>query len=167
MVKAIRIISVTLLILWMSFIFFLSAQSAEESSDTSGGLIEAILKIFYPNFEKLAMIKQTEIISSLQFFVRKAAHFTIYGVLGIFSFFSFVTYKQMTVVLRITLSSALCLLYSVTDEIHQLFVAGRSGELRDVMIDFCGGMLAIAFLYLIIRLSKFKGVLAYEKKGAF
>ena len=35
----------------------------------------------------------------------------------------------------------LCLLTALTDETIQLFVPGRSGELRDVWIDFAGGVL--------------------------
>ncbi len=34
------------------------------------------------------------------------------------------------------------LIYAFTDEIHQLFVPGRTGSLRDVSIDFSGMLIA-------------------------
>jgi VanZ family protein len=40
--------------------------------------------------------------------------------------------------------------YAVTDEVHQLFVSGRSGEVRDILIDTIAGALGIA-LYLGLR----------------
>ena len=39
------------------------------------------------------------------------------------------------------ISLLICLIYAFSDEIHQLFVLGRSGEFRDVLIDFCGSIL--------------------------
>ena len=41
----------------------------------------------------------------------------------------------------------LAVFYAVSDELHQTFVFGRSGNLRDVAIDFVGILAAIVFLY--------------------
>ena len=41
----------------------------------------------------------------------------------------------------------LAVLYAVSDELHQTFVFGRSGNLSDVAIDFVGILTAIIFLY--------------------
>lgn len=164
MVKAVRTISIILLFCWMGFIFLLSSQNASDSSNTSAEFIIAFMRLIYPNFETFSLAKQLELVSNLQFFVRKAAHFTIYGILGAFSFLSFITYKEIKPYLRLLISLSVCLVYSITDEIHQLFVVGRSGEIRDVCIDFCGSLLAVAILYLIVNFSRFKGVLEYEKK---
>ena len=46
------------------------------------------------------------------------------------------------------------LLYACSDEIHQTFVAGRSGEVLDVLIDTVGGSLATILYYLIYRRKK-------------
>lgn len=164
MVKFFRIISLILLFCWMVFIFLLSSQNASDSSNTSAGFISSFMRLFYPDFETLTLVKQLEFVGSLQFFVRKAAHFTIYGILGGFSFFSFITYKGLKPYLRLLISLSVCLVYSITDEIHQLFVVGRSGEIRDVCIDFCGSLLAVAILYFMVKFSRFNGVLKYEKK---
>jgi VanZ family protein len=37
-------------------------------------------------------------------------------------------------------AALLALLYGMTDEFHQLFVAGRSADLRDVIADGLGGL---------------------------
>jgi VanZ family protein len=49
----------------------------------------------------------------------------------------------------------------VSDELHQLAVAGRSGEVRDVLIDFCGALLGIAFFTLLTKVLKFKFIKKY------
>ena len=135
-------------------IFYLSAQNADESSQTSGSVIISLSEKFYPNFDALTKEEQAEVIESFQFIARKTAHFSIYGVLGFLSFLTFISYRKLGIIVRISLSAAVCLLYAVSDEIHQLFVVGRSCEVRDVFIDFCGALLAIAAASLISRCVK-------------
>lgn len=154
--KFLRIISVVLLICWMFLIFSLSSQNAETSSGTSGKVIETILRIFISNFDSLTDTAQQELIAPLQFFVRKGAHFMEYAVLGVFSFFTYITYTKIPLKFRLIIIPATCLLFSISDEIHQLFVPGRSGEIRDVCIDFCGSLLSIGILTFIARTKKFK-----------
>ncbi|MGN0494047.1 MAG: VanZ family protein [Acutalibacteraceae bacterium] len=140
-----------MLCLWMTLIFCFSSQNADESSETSGSLIAAVAEIFYPSFEELTDEEQAQVIESFQFIARKTAHFSIYGVLGLLSYLTFVSYRRLRLAFRVSLSGAVCLLYAVSDEIHQMFVPGRSCEVRDVCIDFCGSMLAIGAALLISR----------------
>ena len=84
-----------LLCLWMMLIFSFSSQNADASSQTSGSVIETVADIFYPEFSDLSEEKQIEIISALQFIVRKAAHFTLYAILGVISFLSVVSYRNL------------------------------------------------------------------------
>ena len=44
--------------------------------------------------------------------------------------------------------------YAATDEIHQLFVPGRSGQVTDVMLDSAGCLLGCLLLCTIYHLSK-------------
>lgn len=138
----------------MALIFYLSSQNAAISSETSGSVIETVADIFYPDFSKFSDEKQAEIISSLQFIVRKAAHFSLYAVLGVLSFLSVISYRDLKYKFRILLSAVICLIYAASDEFHQLFVAGRSAEIRDVCIDFCGSLIAITVLALLSRYIK-------------
>ena len=41
------------------------------------------------------------------------------------------------------------MVYASSDEIHQIFVSGRSGNIKDVIIDTCGSYLGIFFTYTI------------------
>ena len=135
-------------------IFSLSSQNAETSSQTSGSVIESVAEIFYPGFSDMTETQQNEIIGTFQFIVRKTAHFTLYAVLGALSFLSVISYRSLKYRLRIFLSAGICLLYAASDEFHQLFVAGRSGEIRDICIDFCGSLLAITVLAILSRCIK-------------
>ena len=47
-------------------------------------------------------------------------------------------------------TSVFCLVYAITDEIHQIFVPGRAGMVRDVIIDLFGAMIG-AGVFLLIR----------------
>lgn len=142
-IKAFRLITSVLLIAWMALIFSMSAQNATESDKTSGNVIECFLSVFYPGFDGLSEVSKAELISPFQFIARKTAHFSAYAVLGLLSFLTVISYRNLKFGVRTALSGAICLLYAVSDEIHQLFVPGRSGEIRDVCIDFCGSLLMI------------------------
>ncbi len=161
MIKFVRFISPILLVSLMTVIFLLSHQPANESSQTSSTVIRFFAEIFISDFENLSNAEQLEIISSLQFIVRKGAHFSAYFVLGIFSFFTFLTYRSPAFLWRSLISISVCFAFSVSDEIHQLFVPGRSGEIKDVLIDTGGSFLAILILFLvfnsIFKKQKFKG----------
>ena len=52
-----------------------------------------------------------------------------------------------------------CLLYAISDEIHQLFINERSGQVTDVLVDMSGAIIASIFLYLIIKIKKRKSKL--------
>ena len=128
------------------------------------GFIETLLKFFYPGFDGLSAFRKEELISSLQFAARKSAHCSIYGVLGVFSFLTFVSYRRIAYSARIIISLAVCLIWAVSDEIHQLFVDGRSCEFRDMAIDWCGVFFGIAVFYILrVILCKIKS----KKKNKF
>ena len=153
--KKFRVITVILTIALCVLIFMLSHQNSEKSSATSRGLIAKFVAIFVDDFEELPLERQEELCAPFQFIVRKSAHFIAYFSLGILSFLSVLTY-QKSLKFKLLLSGAFCFLYSVSDEIHQLFVKGRSGEIRDVFIDTCGAVLGILLVYCILRFKKSK-----------
>lgn len=161
MLKYFRITVLALLIGWMILIFCLSSQTAEASSETSGETVSIIINLFIPGFDELPETEQLKIMENFQFIVRKTAHFAIFAILGGLSFLNVVTYKNIAFKFRFILSSLFCLVYAVSDELHQLIVPGRSGEIRDVLIDFGGALIGIAFLSLIVKISKFKFIKKY------
>lgn len=156
MLKIFRVITVILTLSVMTFIYYMSSQTANDSSQTSRLFIEFFAKLFVSDFEKLSVSEQATIISSFQFIVRKGAHFSIYAILGGLSYLSVVTYNRFPFKLRSVISACICFVYSISDEFHQSFVPGRSGEIRDVCIDLCGSLVAIILLTFIFKYSKFK-----------
>ena len=154
--KIFRVLAIVLLLSWMVVIFCFSAENSNESSDTSGKVISVIVRVFRWDFNELTPEEQQELIAPLQMVVRKGAHFTIYAILGVFSFLTYITYKKFPLKFRLIIIPMTCLLYAVSDEIHQTFVPGRCGDIKDVCIDFCGSLLSISILTLIARSKKFK-----------
>lgn len=143
-----RIVSVILLLSLMVTIFCLSAQVATDSAKLSSGFSYKIISLFYPKLKEMTYEQQIEFYDSLPIPIRKLAHFSIFGLLGVFSFLTMVSYKRIGYVLRNVIAFIICVLYAVSDEIHQLFVVGRSCELRDVIIDSSGAFLGIFLLCL-------------------
>lgn len=70
----------------------------------------------------------------------KLAHAGVYAVLGAFCFLALrVRNATKGPGVLIAMSGVVTTLYGCTDEIHQLFVAGRSADPRDVVADAVGG----------------------------
>ena len=153
-IKTFKIVSVLMLFIWMILIFYMSSQTATESSATSGGFSRILFKIIYPKFESFDAAAQKEIIEDFSFLIRKSAHFILYTVLGIFSYCAVIAYNKLYIRIRIFISFIICVLYSVSDEIHQYFVPGRSCELRDVAIDTAGAILGIICCFLFSYIFK-------------
>jgi VanZ family protein len=129
-----------LLILWLALIFLLSSEPSTVSSGRSGAIVDTI-KYINPS------IADAE---NITFLVRKAAHITAYFILGVLMFRVIRMFK-LPARKAVILSAALVALYAITDELHQLLVNGRSGEVRDVLIDTSAGALGVLVTFLIIR----------------
>lgn len=83
--------------------------------------------------------------------IRKGAHFSIYFLFG-FLWCAF--FRSMGMPLSRSLFLAVCLsfLYACTDEFHQRFVPGRSGEFRDVCLDTTGAFIGTLIFCALARL---------------
>ena len=133
-----KTIFAVLLVLWMGFIFSRSCENAEKSSNTSGQTIKVVLSTV-PEFEKQPEEVKVSIIEELQFIVRKSAHFIGYMILGILASGLILQYENINK--KYPLAFLICVIYAISDEIHQLFVPGRAGQIRDVLIDSAGSLL--------------------------
>lgn len=88
-----------------------------------------------------------------QHFVRKAAHFSEFALLGFLSFFMFHFYfcsKENCATLRFNCSSLLALFGGLSDEFIQIFVEDRGPSIFDSLLDFGGGECGIFFAWLIL-----------------
>lgn len=141
----------TLVIFWMGVIFIFSHQPASVSSEMSGGLIETIrhmVEVLIPVSDRWGDVLHTVI--------RKLAHFTIYMILGVFLYKALMLSSKIPHIKYFQLGKTALIIgmfYAMTDEIHQLFIIGRSGEYRDVLIDSLG-VLAGALFYYKIKIRK-------------
>lgn len=134
-----RIIKYILLVLWMILIFWFSNQSGVDSSYTSS----SIVMMFVSFIEKiLGMTLSESVISIMCFIIRKLAHFTLYFILGLLLILVLKEYN-ISLTKRFIYATMFCLIYACSDEIHQLFIPNRDGNLLDVGIDMLGGFLSI------------------------
>lgn len=128
-------------IIWMIVIFCFSHQSALQSSNLSGGILGYIIDII-KNSLNIAINEDL-----LHTVIRKGAHFTEYLILAVLVMFGLTKNKVSKPFFK---SVMICALYAMTDEFHQLFVAGRSGRVFDVMVDTSGAALG-TFIYSKIK----------------
>ena len=134
-------------IAWAVVIFCFSAQTAQDSSDLSGGLIRQIVELFYPKFSMLDAPEQMQIVQSFQFFVRKMAHFTVFAIFGFLTMTALWSHDIIDKKRR-CYSVWIGAFYALTDEVHQVFVPGRAMRLYDIAIDILGVIVGtfVAFL---------------------
>ena len=126
-------ISLLLVILWMIFIFVMSSFDATSSSNQSNFIVDIITSII--NIKDIGL---------LSLIIRKLAHFIEYFILGILVI-NFITRYDKKIIIAILL----CIIYATSDEIHQIFVTGRSCQIIDIMIDSLGSIMGI-YLYKLI-----------------
>ena len=131
----------------MILIFIFSAQDADESSKTSSRCTKYAVRIFYSDYDSQPPEIQKEMWDKTSFMIRKAAHFSIYTLLGLCASFAvgkrkLFTMKSLGVIL-------FGFTYAASDEFHQKFVKGRSCEFRDMMID-TGGVTTGMLISLIV-----------------
>jgi VanZ family protein len=136
------VLSWAVVIFWMAVIFSLSSQAAEQSDQLSMEIAEIITQVA----EKAVPANDIEVVSFNRF-VRKNAHFIAYLVLGLLVINAmrcsgFCGYKS------VFLALFLCVIYAISDEIHQLYVPGRGCQVKDIIIDSTGAAAGI-FLYMI------------------
>ncbi len=143
-------ITLALVIGVMAIIFNFSSQNGETSANTSGNIVNFVIKTFFPNFDSKTELEQIQLYETVSFVVRKLAHFSEFAFLG------FMLIVHTTVgeyMFRTPLSILIGVVYAMTDEFHQSFVGGRAMQITDVLIDSCGvitGVLFAIFVFFII-----------------
>ena len=139
-----KIISLILLIVWLSLIFYFSNQNGSVSENSSNFVIN-LLNIVFKNFN--LDIKSIE---SISFIIRKLAHMFLYFVLYLLFYY---TMYQFNIKKRKNLSLVFCLFYAISDEFHQLFIPNRSFQIFDIFIDMLGTFFSYLTLFIKNRLN--------------
>lgn len=143
-----------LAIIWMCVIFFFSAQTKEESSVVSEGfsyrMVSSTGLLFHLHIDEEQL---REIAGAIERFVRKGAHMTEFAILALL-LYGWLCRWQLSRLRRATAATILAVLYACSDEVHQLFVAGRAGRFSDVLIDSAGVVLGMTVFLLILKLAE-------------
>lgn len=141
---AVQVFCWVLVAICVGTIFYFSSRTSTESSNQSGYFVLLFKKILGNN-------------AITDFIVRKFAHCLEFA--GLSFLFNIALFEQTNKIkpyLAILFSS----LYAVTDEIHQIFVDGRSCQLKDWAIDTLGAIIGtiifIAIYFIIQKIIKCK-----------
>ena len=140
------------LILWMAFIFIMSQQPGDTSSEQS--------KLVIAVFSFLGIDLNSIFGSLATFIVRKGAHFTEYFILYILIYRVLNMYYSKKKIWILSIIGVF--LYACSDEFHQSFIDGRVAAFTDVLIDTSGGIfscIVTSFAYKI----KNRGNKTYSK----
>lgn len=157
-----RAVLTVLTLLWMLLIFMMSGANQDESNAQSGRICTILCETFVEGFEELSPREQQAIEEALAFPVRKGAHLTEYTVLGMLLAATAAAYAFNHASVPFLIGAA----YAVSDEIHQLYVPGRAGQFRDVLIDSAGVLIGICIYRAAARRRRLRASrAAWQKTG--
>lgn len=154
-----KVVSVLAVIGWMCMIFHYSDQPGAESTKISDTVCYRIINTIDSWFSQGFTSAQKEAYAeAITYPVRKAAHMTEYAVLAVLILNVLHQFlRHMHRRSYYFLAQAGASLYAATDEFHQRFVPGRSGNLTDVGIDSVGAVVALLIVFCIIKQYKKRG----------
>lgn len=157
-------IFIILCIFWMGFIAYNTSQTGESSNNTSVSITEGIINKTQGvinnnvnNSDNSTIIKNDNAsIKKFNKYIRKFAHGFEFLVLALLIF---LTLKSFNIKSRevIICTLFIVLLYAVIDEYRQLYILGRTSSVRDIVIDFIGGIVGVVILQFIFS---FKNVIS-------
>ena len=135
-----------LLIANMAAIFALSAQTADVSTDETDEVI-ALPKLVFDTLHP-ERANDYSVLELFRFIVRKTAHFMEFATLSVWIWLLYILYeKGRPFVSGAVLSS----LYAASDEIHQIFVPGRTCKISDWCIDTAGAIAGVLVIWVLVN----------------
>ena len=139
----------SMVIIWMGVIFYLSSMDTGESNGKSREVITKVVDttvdISHAKGEVSPKSKE-KMVDKLNKPLRKCAHASVYFILAILILNALLSCNNKHLLL-ILLTIFLCFIYACTDEYHQTFVSGRTGQFSDVLIDTMGSVVACLVYY--------------------
>lgn len=133
-------------VLWYSLIWRLSAQPGDTSGSVSAGIIQDALITSGSDYSAADSVVRLAVDWLLSFFVRKGAHMFLFFVLTLLVWLALTRFLRRPH--RTTASALISAALAMLDEYHQTWIPGRSGELRDVLVDAAGIVIALALFAL-------------------
>ena len=136
-----KMIKTFLWIFWLVLIYYFSSQNGSESGFLSNSILIKIADILKIN-------DVDSFIKTFSVLIRKTAHFVEYFMLFILTYECLKEYKIRKVLI---VSLLFCISWAFFDEFHQLFVDGRCGQIKDVLIDSFGSFTSLLFWHHLIK----------------
>lgn len=140
----------------MCFIFYMSSQNGAESENSSHWMGRLVAEHVVPGYQDMSEKRQEKLVLELDHPIRKGAHMTEYGVLALLLLGAVANYHKDRFALvpknakvDYFIAFVLTALYAASDEFHQTFVSGRSGQPLDVLIDSFGAIIFLIICYMI------------------
>ena len=133
-------------IIWMTGIFC-ATQLPYFTGESTSKTIEKVVDTEHKSIDTPSA--DHGVINVLNFLIRKATHFTAFGILSLLLFKSLET-TRFPYILAWCLTS----LYAMSDEYHQSFMPGRTATYKDVLIDACGALVVLTLAYLLGKRKK-------------
>ncbi len=153
-------IYISMAVVWMIIIFINSSLEGDTSSGLSASIISFMVRVLQILGDSSSINNTISIVESDGFhlFLRKTAHLVEFAILGILFTASLGYFNKIRnlYMKRFSIAIGLAIIYAATDEVHQLFVAGRAGTVVDVLIDALGAILGASCLVGIIHLKRNK-----------
>ena len=146
---AMRILLIFLILTNLIFIYGFSMQTAEQSSEVSGGISTTVAEVVVKDFESKPRPEQEVIVHDIDKVIRKLAHVAEYATLAAFTFMLLSTWRfKLPLRLLITLAGT-ALAGFVDERLVQIRSDGRSPQIKDILIDTAGGLLGCCTVMLI------------------
>lgn len=132
----------------------MSSMDTNESNDKSKKIINEIIEKSVETTNNWGITdkhpsnnKMKQVIEKLNKPLRKVAHASEYLILTILLIVALTNsgVKGKTVFI---IALIICFLYACTDEYHQTFVNGRTGQFTDTLIDTIGGIIGCSIIVL-------------------
>lgn len=158
-----KIMSRIFVILWAGLIFFMSSMDTNESNGKSKTIINDVVEKSVETTNGLGITdkhpsknKMNQVIEKLNYPLRKDAHASEYF---IFTILILTALKNSCVNgnKKFIIALVICFIYACTDEYHQTFVNGRTGQFSDTLIDTFGGFIScLMYIFMMkkIRLER-------------
>lgn len=148
---------------WLLLIFNLSAMTSQDSNHKSTGLTEKLISKVLDATNEAGITdshpdgaKLTKAASLINAPLRKVAHATVYFVLALILLaVGRVIFGGKRYLISCAIALLFCFVFALTDEYHQTFVAGRTGQFSDVLIDTAGacvGVLVFSSYYIVWKI---------------
>lgn len=145
------------------YIFELSAMTSKESAKKSDAIYDNLSGIVAQRngVEAEELPEKTQ--DAVNFVVRKSGHLVLFALFGVLTYFLAACFSEKNKMYWFPslFSLPFCIVYAISDEIHQTFVAGRHGKAIDVIVDAMGAvigtLIAVGIVSLYRRMKKGTG----------